>query len=398
MKVSERDATGVADAEIPRKARDDGGVADGCSHPSPFPLGERTINDAKLDSLVVASASRPEVAAPQSSRGSRLPTKHRIKPMMLGAHCSATRDNNFGIDRAVELGCETAQIFGSNKLQWKPKSYTDSDVQSFREAREEAGLGPIFSHAIYLINLGAKRTKPEIYERSISSLSSGLQICDLLGLDGLVVHLGSNYGLGLEGVIDSVEEGLSRAREDSGSSVPLLLENTAGSSRLIGGRFTDFATVFDAVDDDRMLGVCIDTAHAFAFGYDLTEEAGLDLMLSEIDSAIGLQRVMALHLNDSKVEYGRNLDRHENLGQGHIGYEGISRVLLEPRLVGIPAILETPGFDGAGPDKGNLDIMRSLAGRLDENPEVIAKRAKQRAARKKAKVPVAKRVPAKAAK
>lgn len=318
--------------------------------------------------------------------------KQRVESMILGAHCSATRDNNFGIDRAVELGCETAQIFGSNKIQWKPKSYTDSEVQSFRDAREKAGLDPIFSHAIYLINLGAKQTKPEIYERSIGALSSGLQICDLLGLDGLVVHLGSNYGLGLEGVIDSVAEGLSRARHDSGCLVPLLLENTAGNSRLIGGRFTDFAAIFDAVDDDGMLGVCIDTAHAFAFGYNLVEAAGLDQMLREIESAIGLQRVTALHLNDSKVECGRNLDRHENLGQGHIGYEGISRILLDPRLVGIPAILETPGFNREGPDKANMDIMRSLAGRLDQNPDIIARRAMRRAARKLSKVPVARPV------
>ena len=316
--------------------------------------------------------------------------------MLLGAHCSATRKNNFGIDRAIELGCETAQIFGSNKIQWKPKSYADREIQSFREAREEAGLGPIFSHAIYLINLGAKHAKPEIYEKSIRSLSDGLKICDLLGLDGLVVHLGSNYGLGLEGVIDSVVEGLSRAREDSGSGTPLLLENTAGSSRLIGGRFSDFAAIFDAVDDDRLLSVCIDTAHAFAFGYDLREEAGLELMLREIESAVGLRRVTALHVNDSKVECGRNLDRHENLGQGHIGYEGIARVLLEPRLAGIPAILETPGFDGNGPDEANMDIMRSLVGRLDESPQAIARRAERAAAGKRSKMRVAKRVPAKA--
>ena len=318
--------------------------------------------------------------------------------MLLGAHCSARRDNNFGIDRAVELGCETVQIFGSNKLQWKPKSYADSEVRSFRDARNKARLGPIFSHAIYLINLGAKHTKPEIYERSIRSLGDGLQICDLLGLDGLVVHLGSNYGLGLEGVIDSVVEGLSRAREYSGSGARLLLENTAGNSRLIGGRFSDFAAIFDAVDDDRTLGVCIDTAHAFAFGYDLREAAGLDLMLREIESAVGLRRVMALHLNDSKVECGRNLDRHENLGQGHIGYEGIARVLREPRLAGIPAILETPGFDGNGPDEANMDIMRSLAGRLDESPQAIASRAGRAAAGKRSKVRVAKRVGAKARK
>ena len=312
--------------------------------------------------------------------------------MILGAHCSATRDNNFGIGRALELGCETIQIFGSNKLQWKPKKYSDSEIKTFRHARQEARLGPIFSHAVYLVNLGAKFTKPEIYAKSIQSVADGLKICELLGLDGLILHLGSNYGLGLEGVIASVREGLLRARDESRCDVPLVLENTAGSSRLIGGRFSDFAAIFAELQDDHRLGVCIDTAHAFAFGYDLRTKSGLHRMLTEIDGAVGLARVSAVHLNDSKVECGRNLDRHENLGQGHIGYEGLARILRSRALRGIPAIVEAPGFDGEGPDRGNMEIMRSLAGQLDEDPDVLAKRAKRRAARRKSKIHKAPRV------
>lgn len=304
--------------------------------------------------------------------------------MLLGAHCSATAANHFGVDRAVELGCQCMQIFGSNNRQWKARTYSEAEIIAFRHARERAGLGPVFSHAIYLVNLGARNANPDIYFNSIASLAAGLRICDLLGLDGLIVHVGSNYGLGLEGVLSSVTEGLLRAREESACDVPLLLENTAGNTRLVGGRFSDFAAIFDALDDDPRLGVCVDTAHAFAFGYDLTTAAGLERMMREIDRAVGLKRVGAVHLNDSKVPCGRNMDRHENLGQGHIGYAGLARILRHPKLAGVPALLETPGFDGERPDRGNVEIMRALAGELDEDPEVLARRAKRRAAGHKA--------------
>ena len=293
---------------------------------------------------------------------------------------SATQVNHFGMDRARELGINCAQIFGTNKIQWKAREYTPDQVAAFRATRAEAGIGPVFSHGIYLINLGARDENPEIYEKSVHALASGLKICALLGLDGVIFHLGSNYGLGLAGVLESVVSGLARARDLSECDVPLLLENSAGSERVIGGRFTDFDAIINELHGDPRLRICVDTAHAFAFGYDLARPEGLDRMSAEIEASIGFDRVSAIHLNDSKVECGRGLDRHANLGEGHIGYSGLAGVLNRPWMKNLPVILETPGFDGNGPDRGNVEIMRSLAGRLDVEPAVLALRAKRRVA------------------
>ena len=300
-------------------------------------------------------------------------------PLLLGAHVSAGQTNHFGINPVRELGINCAQIFGANKVQWKPREYRDDQVASFRSARAAAAIGPIFSHGIYLINLGARAANPDVYEKSVQAVAAGLKICHLLGLDGLIFHLGSNYGLGITGVLDSVVTGLARARELAECDIPLVLETSAGSDRVIGGRFSDFDAIINELHGDPRLHVCIDTAHAFAFGYDLAAPTGMDRLVAEIDAAIGFERVSAIHLNDSKVECGGALDRHANLGEGHIGYDGLARVLRHPRVSGLPAILETPGFDGNGPDRGNVEIMRSLAGQLDVEPAILARRARKRA-------------------
>ncbi|MDP6348205.1 MAG: deoxyribonuclease IV [Chloroflexota bacterium] len=301
------------------------------------------------------------------------------KARLLGAHVSAGQTNHFGIDRARELGINCAQIFGANKVQWKPRAYREDQVASFRSARAGASITPIFSHGIYLINLGAREDNPDVYEKSVQALAAGLKICDLLGLDGLIFHLGSNYGQGISGVLDSVVSGLARARELAECEVPLVLENSAGSERVIGGRFTDFEVIIAELHGDPRIQICIDTAHAFAFGYDLAQPDGTERLVAEIEAAIGFERVSAIHLNDSKVECGGALDRHANLGEGHIGYRGLAEVLGHPRIKRLPIIMETPGFDGNGPDRGNVEIMRSLAGELDVEPEILARRARQRA-------------------
>ena len=298
---------------------------------------------------------------------------------LLGAHVSAGQTNRFGIDRIRELGINCAQIFGTNKVQWKPRAYREEQVASFRSARAAAGVTPIFSHGIYLINLGARTANPDVYEKSVQALAAGLEICDLLGLEGLIFHLGSNYGQGISGVLHSVVAGLTRARDLAECEVPLVLENSAGSERVIGGRFTDFEAIITELHGDPRIQICIDTAHAFAFGYDLARPDGTDRLVAEIDAAIGFERVSTIHLNDSKVECGGALDRHANLGEGHIGYRGLAQVLDHPKIKSLPCIMETPGFDGNGPDRGNVEIMRSLAGELDVEPEILARRARQRA-------------------
>ena len=277
------------------------------------------------------------------------------------------------------LGINCAQIFGTNKIQWKPREYRPVQVQAFRSERKTTIRGPIYSHGIYLINLGARDENPEIYEKSVHALAAGLKICALLSLDGLIFHLGSNYGRGLKAVLESVVAGLIRARELSECDVPLILENSAGSERVIGGRFSDFTAIINELNGDSRISICIDTAHAFAFGYDLANTQGLEELTSEIESTVGFDRISTLHLNDSKIECGGSLDRHANLGEGHIGYSGLAGILNHPHLKSLPTMLETPGFDGRGPDRGNIEIMRALAGCLDVDPEILALRAKQRA-------------------
>ncbi len=301
---------------------------------------------------------------------------------LLGAHVSASKDNNFGVAPAQDLNINAAQIFGSNKLQWAPRNYSKEQISNFRYGREKAGLKKVFSHGIYLINLGAAKENPVVYKKSIRAVAEGLKICESLGLDGLIIHLGSNYGLGIEGVLKSVITGLLEARQLSRCNVPLLLENAAGSPRVIGGRLADFAPIIEGLDGDPLIQVCIDTAHAHAFGYDLGTDKGLSLLLSEAQNSFGLERLKALHINDSKVACGETLDRHENLGAGKIGFAGLSKTLNHPLLSDVPAIMETPGYDGTGPDRGNVEILKSLCGELAVAPEILMRRARQRASRR----------------
>lgn len=319
---------------------------------------------------------------PSESSQTNKTTKKSDRRRLLGAHVSAGRDNNFGITSAQDLKINTAQIFGSNKVQWAPRSYSKEQISRFRCGREKAGLEKVFSHGIYLINLGADKENPVVYEKSIRAVAEGLKICDILDLDGLIIHLGSNYGLGIEGVLGSVITGLLEARKLSRCNIPLLLENAAGSPRVIGGRLEDFAPIIEGLDGDPRIQVCLDTAHAYAFGYDLRTDEGLSLFLSEAQESFELERLTALHINDSKVACGETLDRHENLGAGKIGFAGLSKTLNHPLLINVPAIMETPGFDGTGPDRGNVEILKSLCGELAVAPEILMRRARQRASRR----------------
>ena len=294
----------------------------------------------------------------------------------LGAHVSATRDNGFGLGRMAELGITCGQIFGSNKMQWRPRKFSDEQVAAFHADANSRAVGPVFSHGIYLTNFGAREANSPVWQRSITATVAGLEICDRLGLAGLVVHLGSNYGLGFDAVIDSVVEALTQVLADHRGKSRLVLENSAGSARVIGGRFSEFGRIIGALDDDDRLAICLDTAHAFAFGYDLCSEDGRERMAEEFVDSVGAERLALLHVNDSKVECGRLLDRHANLGEGLIGLDGIAATINHPLMAGTPMVLETPGFDGQGPDIANLTLLRIAAGMSDADPKRVIEGAR----------------------
>ena len=300
---------------------------------------------------------------------------HDARP--LGAHVSATTANNFGLERIAELGIGCAQVFGTNKMQWKAREYRPEQVTRFRQAAAAAAVGPIFSHGIYLANFGAREANPPVWEKSIAATVAGLAICESLGHRGLIVHLGSNYGLGFDGVLPSVVDALEQVLAEHSGSTRLILENAAGSARIIGGRVAELGQVISALGGDPRLGVCIDTAHAFAFGYDLRESDGVEELTADIERAGVGDRLQAMHVNDSKIDCGGLRDRHANLGEGLIGMAGIARTVRHPLFARLPLILETPGFAGGGPDAANVALLEIADGRRQGDPETIVELARQ---------------------
>lgn len=295
----------------------------------------------------------------------------------LGAHVSATAANNFGLERMAELGIGCAQVFGSNKMQWKARTYRPEQIARFRRAAAAAGVGPIFSHGIYLANFGAREANPPVWEKSITATVAGLSICQTLGHAGLIVHLGSNYGLGFDAVLDSVLDALGQVLAEHTGSARLILENSAGSARIIGGRVSELGRVIDGLGGDPRLGVCIDTAHAFAYGYELREDAGIAELVSDIERAGIGERLLVMHVNDSKIDCGGLRDRHANLGEGFIGIDGITRTVRHRLFADLPLVLETPGFSGGGPDAANVALLEIAAGRRQDDPEEIVELARQ---------------------
>jgi deoxyribonuclease-4 len=277
------------------------------------------------------------------------------------------------IGRGADLGCHSLQVFTHNPRTWRPINHTDAEVDAFRAAAADAGMGPLVSHGLYLINLGAPDRevptgppgKPatatrNIYRSSVESLVQHLEIGARLGLDGVVLHVGSSKGSTREEAIARIGEGIREALETASGDCHVYLENTAGAGDTIGRSFEQLRAVADAVGHPGRLNFCLDTQHLFASGYPIHEEGGVERVLEEWDDVVGLDRLRCLHLNDSKTAFGSNRDRHENLGDGEIGEEGLRRVLGHPALQGLPAILEVPGMDGSGPDAENMARARRL--------------------------------------
>ena len=278
--------------------------------------------------------------------------------MPIGAHVSTAGGLSTSIGRAQALGAECIQVFLCAPQRWQHPRHPDTEVEQFRRLVAAAGIGPNFCHATYLINLAS--SDPSIRQRSVDALAACVEWSDRCGLAGVVVHVGSGRGQPIQEAEREVAEALGQVLAAGGAS-PILLENSAGSGDTLGARFDQIGALVDRLGRDRRLGVCLDTAHTFASGYDLRTDAGLEAALEEIDRSLGLDRLAVIHANDSKVGLGSAVDRHENIGRGQLGAEAFERMLGHPALADRPWVLEVPGYDNKGPDAENVRALRQLA-------------------------------------
>jgi deoxyribonuclease-4 len=257
------------------------------------------------------------------------------------------------------MGAEAIQIQPTPPNYWGSPKLDDERIERFRAAADAAGHPPFYFHAVYLINLaGDDRT---MRQRSESTLAGYLAAADTLGVDGVIFHTGSHKGAGFDRLLPQITEHLKRVMERADPQRSrLLIENNAGMAGCVGARFEELRMMMDAVADPR-IGVCFDTCHAFASGYDERTVEAATATLDEWERVVGLEKLEVVHCNDSQTGLGSNRDRHANIGTGEIGEEGFRALLHEPRLRDLPFILEVPGFEGKGPDAANLEILRRLA-------------------------------------
>lgn len=258
------------------------------------------------------------------------------------------------------MGVECMQIFLCAPQRWQPPRHTDEQVDEYLRLIGETPIAPNFAHATYLLNFASD--DPQIRDRSVENLATCAAWADRVGLSGIVVHVGSGRGQPVAEAEALVAAGLEQVLA-RGMRCALVLENSAGSGDTLGARFSQIGALFERLGRDPRLGLCMDTAHTFASGYDLREPDGVQRTLDEIDSSIGLDRLLVIHANDSKVGLGSAVDRHENIGHGQLGEDAFTRMLAHPALSARPWVLEVPGFEDKGPDKPNIDTLKRLAGR-----------------------------------
>jgi deoxyribonuclease-4 len=296
---------------------------------------------------------------------------HRHSPAqahpILGTHLSIAGGFARAIDRAVATGCQAVQIFTKSSNQWRARPLNDNEVSQFHARVNDTSVGPVVAHASYLINLASPN--PQLRRRSTEALSEELRRADSLGLAGLVLHPGaytsSSEEEGLKRIAESITEVLQQRLD---GTTELLLEQTAGQGTVLGHRFEHLHSILDRVDSTAHIGICLDTCHMVAAGYDIISSDGYAAVFEEFENIIGCDRLKLFHLNDSKTPLGSRVDRHENIGQGYIGTAPFRRLLRDKRFRGLPMIMETPKAEtqsassvSADPmDVQNLNILREF--------------------------------------
>ena len=275
--------------------------------------------------------------------------------MLYGAHVSSAGGISTAIDRAEELGCDAVQIFTQSPRMWKPTEHSEEEIARFRARREEAGVRAVVCHALYLVNLaGADR---DMHEKSVTAMQASLETARAIGADGVVFHVGSHLGKGLAAGYRRALPALRRLLELTDERLWLVLENSAGAGGTMGRSVDELATFVERLDRHPRLGICLDSCHWYVSGVDVTDPDALDEALAGLDSAIGLDRLRCLHVNDADALLGSNRDRHASLGVG-VMKDGIGTFVAHPAFETLPAILETHGPDGGY--AGELRRLREL--------------------------------------
>jgi deoxyribonuclease-4 len=275
--------------------------------------------------------------------------------VLYGAHVSSAGGISTAIDRAEELGCDAVQIFTQSPRMWKPTEHSEEEIARFRARREEAGVRAVVCHALYLVNLaGADR---DMHEKSVTAMQASLETARAIGADGVVFHVGSHLGKGLAAGYRRALPALRRLLELTDERLWLVLENSAGAGGTMGRSVDELATFVDRLDRHPRLGICLDSCHWYVSGVDVTDPDALDEALAGLDSAIGLDRLRCLHVNDADAPLGSNRDRHASLGVG-VMKDGIGTFVAHPAFETLPAILETQGPDGGY--AGELRRLREL--------------------------------------
>ena len=280
--------------------------------------------------------------------------------MEFGAHVSSGGGIDTAIDRIAAIGGDCVQIFTQSPRMWRPTNHKPEAIEAFRAKRAEHDIGGVVCHALYLVNLAAP--DDVIYEKSIATMCTTVDVACAIEADGVIFHVGSHLGAGFEVGLERTTAALARILERCAGDTWLLIENSAGTGATIGRSLDELGAMIDRLDGHPRLGVCLDSCHLYATGYDVTDPAGVDALVAELDGRIGLDRLRALHINDSATPLGSNRDRHANILEGLMG-ENLGAFLAHPAFQHLSAYLEVPGVEKGGPNAEEIQKLRDLHSR-----------------------------------
>jgi deoxyribonuclease IV len=281
-----------------------------------------------------------------------------MNKLLAGAHMSIAGGLYKAFERGKKTGCRTIQIFLKSSNQWKAKLLTEEDKARFQSEQIKSGISPVIAHDSYLINLASP--DPALYQKSLSAFVEELERANFLGVPHVVLHPGAHVGSGIDAGISRVAQALKQALKQVGPPVGILLENTAGQGSSLGYRFEELAAILDLMGNPDRVGVCLDTCHAFAAGYDIRTDDGYDKTMREFDRLVGIEKIRAFHVNDSRKDLATRVDRHCHIGKGFLGLNAFRLLVNDARFAAVPKILETPKGTGFLEDRRNLATLKSL--------------------------------------